>query len=311
MSFVLRMIAAAAMSVAAWAESADYRLGAGDTVTVQAREVEELVEKKYQIDAQGNLNLPVAGGLKVAGLTTQELEREVERRLREFYHRPAVTVVLTETQNRPVSVLGWVNHPGVYQLTGPRTLVEILSAAGGVRVDAGSAVHITRRVDQGELPLPGATKDAGEKFHTGAVGLRDILEGRNAVSSFQVKPHDVITVPKGEMVYVMGDVNKPGGFVLDYHEKITVLRALALSAGMQRTAAPKNARILRRPANGGEKKEIVFDLRKVLDGKQPDVDLMTDDILFVPSSLAKRATLRTIESVVQAGTGVAVWRGSR
>jgi polysaccharide export outer membrane protein len=116
----------------------------------------------------------------------------------------------------------------------------------------------------------------------------------------------VISVPRAETVYVMGQVMKPGGFPLDSHEEITVLQALSMAGGFDKTAQASNSKLLR-VGSGSERKEVPVDLRKILDGKTPDVAMLPNDILFIPNSLSKRAAIRAAETALQIGTGVLVW----
>src|SRR5260370_15449747 len=123
-----------------------------------------------------------------------------------------------------------------------------------------------------------------------------------------IQPNDVISVPRAELIYVVGEVKKAGGFPLDGHESLSVLRAISLSEGLLPTASPAGVRIHRGGQGVGERQEIAVDLKRILSGKAPDVSLQPDDILFVPSSASKKAGIRAIEAAIQLGTGVVIWR---
>ena len=118
----------------------------------------------------------------------------------------------------------------------------------------------------------------------------------------------MISVPKGELVYVIGEVRKSGGFILSEQETVSVLQALALAEGLQKTAKPQNARILRPVAGSSTRVDISIDLKKVLAGQAMDVTLQTNDILFVPGGKIRGPLLQTLGTFVQIGTGVAIWR---
>jgi polysaccharide biosynthesis/export protein len=126
-----------------------------------------------------------------------------------------------------------------------------------------------------------------------------------------VRAHDVISVPRAEMVYVVGEVIRAGGFVLNEKENLSVLQALSLAGGLQPEAAPKNARILRAATKAEERKEVEVDVKSILQGKVPDVSLMADDILFIPGSGTKKASRRVLEAAIQTISGVAIWRSAR
>jgi len=139
--------------------------------------------------------------------------------------------------------------------------------------------------------------------------VKAIMEGRNPQLNITIKPQDVISVPKGEMVYVIGSVKKSGGFVLGEKENVSVLQALSMAEGLDRLAAPRNAKILRAEKGvDSARKEIPIDLRNILEGKAGDIALQSDDILFVPNSVTKSATIRGLEAALQIGTGFALYR---
>jgi polysaccharide export outer membrane protein len=178
--------------------------------------------------------------------------------------------------------------------------------AGGLRPDSGSFVNITRDLKWGRLPLPGAKDDSSGRYSSASVDLKMLMEAKDPSQNILVRPDDVITVPRAQMVFVIGEVLKTGGYVLNDREKMSLLEALSLAGGVNRTASPQNARVLR-AKNGSEREEIPVDLKKILEGKASDFDLRAQDILFVPSSATRRASLRAIEAAIQIGTGV-VWR---
>jgi polysaccharide export outer membrane protein len=149
----------------------------------------------------------------------------------ELVNDPHVTVSIVEFRTQPVSILGAVKQPGVHQLQGEKNLFEVLSTAGGLREDAGYSVRITRRLEWGKLPLPDAVNDPSGEYSTASVSVKAIMEGRNPQLNITIKPQDVISVPKGEMVYVIGSVKKSGGFVLGEKENVSVLQALSMAEG--------------------------------------------------------------------------------
>jgi polysaccharide export outer membrane protein len=155
--------------------------------------------------------------------------------------------------------------------------------------------------------LPGAANDSTNGFSVAQVSIKSLLEAKNPEENILVKPYDVISVPRGETVYVIGEVLKAGGFLLNDSEQVTVLQALSMAGGLDRMAQPKHARILRRIPTAS-RTEIPVDLRKILDGRTEDVRMQAEDILFVPNSVPKRAAIRALEAAIQLGTGVAVYR---
>jgi polysaccharide export outer membrane protein len=142
----------------------------------------------------------------------------------------------------------------------------------------------------------------------GTVNLKQIMDAEDPQGNILIFPHDVITVPKAEMVYVIGDVKRSGGFALGQDESISVLQALSLAEGLNGTADTRHARILRLDTNTSQRVETYVDVKKILSGKSGDVRLLGDDILFIPGSIGKKTTLRAIEAAVQTGSGLVIWR---
>lgn len=221
---------------------------------------------------------------------------------------PEVSIFIVEFRSQPVSVIGSVRNPGVHQLQGRKTLVEVLSDAGGLAPDAGHSIKITRRIEWGPIPLPGAAPDSSGQFSVAEASLRGIMEAKSPEQNILVRPHDVISVPRAEMVYVIGQVQRSGGFILNERESLSVLKALSLAGGLDRTASPKNARILRASSGASNRLEIPVDLKTILSGQTRDVPMQPEDILFIPSSLPKKAVIRAAEAAVQIGTGLVIWR---
>jgi protein involved in polysaccharide export with SLBB domain len=170
----------------------------------------------------------------------------------------------------------------VHQLQGEKTLLEVVSQAGGLNPTAGHAIRITRRKEWGPIPLPGAHEDETGQYYVAEVGVKEIMEARAPEKNILVKPNDVITVPKGELVYVMGAVKKSGGFVLGDRETVTVLQALSMAEGMDSYAQSGHAKILRRTSDPEKRQEIALNLKRIIEGRDHDVEMQSDDILFVP-----------------------------
>ena len=241
-----------------------YKLGPEDTLTVQVLDVADVPDRPVKIDKNGYIDLPLIGHIEAAGKTAPELEAAMAERLKKFVRNPRVSVHVSDYHSSPVSVLGEVNTPGVYQLSGPKHLLELISLAGGLRADAGSTVQITREVSAGSLDLPGARLDLTGKYQTVEVELASLTSGKDPSLNIFMQPEDVVSVPKADLVYVIGNVKKAGGFTLRAKEQMTVLQALSLAEGMDSTAAGQKAKILRKSEPGAERTEIAVDIKKIL-----------------------------------------------
>jgi polysaccharide export outer membrane protein len=286
-----------------------YVLGPDDQIVIRALHAEEISDKPFRIQPDGNINLAMIGGIAAAGLTVGELEAKLTESLRKYYVNPQATVTVTDFRSQPVSVVGAVTNSGVHQLQGHKTLLEILSMAGGPRPDAGPYIRITRDLRWGRVPLPNAHDDPRANSSVGEVNLRELVESRDPRQNILIYPQDVISVPAGGSVYVIGEVKKSGGFVLGTRSSLSVLEALSLAEGLQPRAAPRKARILRAiEGDKNKRQEEPVDLAKILDGSAPDVMLRSADILFIPNSVIKNATLRTVEAAIQIGTGLVILR---
>jgi polysaccharide biosynthesis/export protein len=285
-----------------------YTLGPNDQITFWGIDADEIVNKQFRIDPEGDVNLPMLGRLRAAGLTIRQFEETLNKQLSTYIREPHVVVAITEFRSQPVSVLGAVRSPGTYQLQGRKTVVEMISLAGGFREDAGNTVKITRELEWGKIPLSNANIDPLGKFSVAEVRIKEILEAKNPEDNILMMPNDVITVPRGELVYVIGEVNKAGGFILTERSNMSVLQALSLAEGSQHTADTRHAKILRLEPGQEQRTEIAVNLKKILDGTSNDVPLQAGDILFVPGSTAKKAGVRTLEAMIQVGTGIAIWR---
>jgi polysaccharide export outer membrane protein len=284
-----------------------YRLGPGDEIKVFQENAPELDGKTARVDDLGFVNLPLAGRLKLSGMTLEESEQALVPPLGKYLVSPNPVVSITDYRSQPVSVLGAVNTPGVLQLQGRKTLLEMLSMAGGVRQDAGTEIQITRRLSFGALPLPGAKPDASGDFSTAKINLVTLLKGMAPESNIAIVPQDVISVQRAELIYVTGSVKKPGGFPLSTNGSISVMQALSLAEGVAPDAASHNARIVRSLNGDGERQEIRVDVGNILRGKSPDFDLQARDILFIPDSTSKKMATRFAEAALQAVVGIAIW----
>jgi polysaccharide biosynthesis/export protein len=181
-----------------------------------------------------------------------------------------------------------------------------------LRQDAGAQVEITRRVVNGPIPLKTEHRDASGDFSSATVDLPTLVNGRDPSDNILISPNDVISVPRAEMVYVTGNVNKPGAFPLNEHNGITVLQAISLAEGLKPEASAKNAKVFRPKGDGAEKEEIPVNVSaimngKTVNGKSPDFTLQARDILFIPDSTSKKAGVRAAEAAVQAVTGMLIW----
>ncbi|MBI1354260.1 MAG: hypothetical protein GC160_07935 [Acidobacteria bacterium] len=299
---LLCALALAAVSAAERTESplqpggrdAAYRVGPGDVLEIAVFEVEEL-SRSAAVAADGRIRLPLIGPVEVQGLTPPEIETKISAGYADGYLRdPQVSVAVVDFRSQPVSVLGAVREPGVYQLLGRRRLSDVLALAGGLSEEVGDTIRIGRGGD-GE--------GAGEL----QVSVGALLSGETTPQNDPyIEPHDSIQVGKAGIVYVLGAVGRPGGFPIKDQEPMTVLRAISLAEGDEGVAARKRARVIRR--RDGQESEMPIRLDRILEGKDPDPTLEANDIVYLPDSKLKKSLNRGSEAVIQMATGVVIWR---
>jgi len=292
---------------AATASSTSYVLGPEDLITVRVFAADDIPDKPAQIDNNGSVTLPMIGLVHAAGLTVEQFQANLVTAYKKYFKDPQVTVQVNEFHSQPVSVAGNVNTPGVVQLRGNRNLMEVISMAGGLRPEAGDQALITRNLSEGTIPVSGAFTDPTGKYSVAHINIREVMSGKDPVGNIVMKPHDVVTIPRARMIYVLGNVTKPGGFVLTDNESMSISKAIALAGGWDKTASLSGARVLR-ASGGAEREQIPLNVKKILENKAPDVEMRPDDILYIPNSNSKTFGAMGLASAIGVGTGIAIWR---
>ena len=306
----------------------DYRIGFDDVLDIGVFEAQEL-NREVRVSSAGEISLPLLESVHAARLTPRELELVLQELLRRTYMKdPHVSVFVREMQSHPVSVLGAVRRPGVFQVRGSKTLLEILSLAEGLADDAGETVIIMRGAGlqnnaSRDTEIASFTKESSSNGENASdsgppknglpsgnivqVNLKDLLDSSDIRQNPIVNPGDIVKVLRAGIVYVVGEVQRPGGFVMKSNEKMSVLQAIALSGGLTRTASKSGARIIRTDEQSGKREETPIDLAKILSGKTPDPMLEARDIIFVPNSAAKTTFSRGLEAATQTLAGFLVF----
>jgi len=267
----------------------DLHIGIGDLLQITMFGTQDF-NADFRVSSSGNISLPPLGLVHVAGMSTSEAEQSIERQLVEggFYREPRVSVFEKEYVTQGVSILGEVKNPGVYPLLADRHLLDLLSQAGGLTPNASKSVSVTH---------------AGQ--NTPSVVTLSSDPELAATSNPRIQTGDTIVVATAGVVYVIGNVNKPGGYPMTDNQ-ITVLQALALAGGNSPMAALDRAQIVRQVK--GARESVPISVKKILDGRNKDVRLQAEDILFIPGSAGKNAATRSMEAILQAAVGVAIYR---
>ena len=268
-------------------------IGPGDLIEVSVYGAPDYI-KDVRVGSTGEITLPLAGTLKVGGLTPAQAEALIAKRLSDgnFFNDPRVSVLQKEFSSQGISILGEVQKPGVYQMHGPRKLYDALSTAGGTTPRAGNTVSLLPRSDSQKAEVVTLSYDGKS----------------SSQSNIYVYPGDTIVVSKAGVVYVVGDVRLPGGFVME-NSRMTILQAYAMAQGAGPYAALDRAQLIHKAEAERPPQETQISLKNILAAKSPDINLQPDDILFVPTSTAKKVATRTIEAIVQTASGMAIYRG--
>jgi polysaccharide export outer membrane protein len=266
----------------------NYVLGPNDQILIRAPEAEEIDNRPFRIDGDGNVNLPLVGHIHAAGMTLQEMEADLVKRLREYIREPQVFVTVVQFRSEPVFFVGLFVRPGIYPLQGNRTLMEMLSSVGGLQQNADRHITVTRHEEYGPIPLPDVVVDAEKKVSTVEINLGSLRQNMNPAENILLQPYDVISVGRAEPVYVNGEVTKVGGIELGERDSIPILQALTQSGGFTRDAKKAKVRILRQIEGTTRRAVIEVDVSQLLDGKGFDVPLEPGDIVYIPRSYTRQ-----------------------
>ena len=272
-------------------QSRKLSIGPGDELDVSVYGVPEL-SQHVRVETSGDVHLLLIGAAHVAGLSSEEAQAVIEKELVEgrFIKNPHVTVYVKEFTTQSVSIVGEVNKPGSYPALMTRRLYDAFQEAGGLTPTAGKVSISHPR----QLNNPTVITLSNDPI-------------KSAQANVEVMPGDAITVSKAPIVYVMGEVTKPGGYVLDDDSnvegsRLTVMRVMALASGPVHGAALGKSRIIRRTAKGLQ--ELPIRLKQIMAGKAPDLPLQAEDILYVPGG--RNGTY--LNSVLSTLTTAAIYR---
>jgi polysaccharide export outer membrane protein len=267
----------------------DYKIGPEDLLEISVFEDEKL-NKTVRVSSQGNISLPLLGILKVKGLTGNELEKEIRDLLAEKYFQdPHVSVFIREYRNQRISVIGAVEKPGVFDVTGQKTVLEMLAMAGGLKGEPNSAGQLlfVIRSPQPEEGTSEDKKDSEEQSpKTFVIDLEELLIKGDLALNIPLMHGDVINVPVSGKVFVGGEVKSPGGFPM-LGRRMTVGQAITLAGGLKYEANAYETKIFRYPEKGTEKETLSIDVYAIQKGEAEDINLRENDIIIVPKSGVK------------------------
>jgi polysaccharide export outer membrane protein len=247
-----------------------------------------------RVSPAGTVTLPMVHEVQIGGMDEQSAAHAIEAALiaQGMLLHPLVSVLVTSYAGQDVSVLGEVVHPGVYPYTLHHRLLDLISAASGLALSAGRLVNIYHR-DDAKTPHPAVLDPSGT----------DTTADHNP----ELAPGDTVQVSRAGLVYVVGDVQRPGGFPVDPAQGLTVVQALSLAWGPTQNAAMGKSLLIREQKGGRTLTSL--NLKRMLHGQEPDQPVHDRDILYVPDSTAKNIWNRTVESAIQSAIGVTIYAG--
>ncbi|HZN54295.1 MAG TPA: polysaccharide biosynthesis/export family protein [Candidatus Polarisedimenticolaceae bacterium] len=249
----------------------DYKIGRQDLLEIRVFDLKEL-DQTVRVADDGSITLPLLGRLQVAGLTKGELEGMIARLLEEKYVRnPQVTIFVKEYESKKVAVSGAVKKPDTYEMLGDKTLLEMISLAGGLDRDLGKEIVIFRPEEEGTKRI--------------AIDLDKLVYQADPALNVAVLPGDIVYVPSVEKVriFVTGAVKSPNLYEVPRSEPVTVLKAVTLAGGTTDRASQSKVQIIRTGPDG-QRQTIPVNLKKVKRGKAEDPVLQKDDLVLVPES---------------------------
>jgi polysaccharide export outer membrane protein len=268
----------------------DMLIGPGDEGEMKVYGIPEL-STHFRVESSGDTFLPLIGKFHMAGLSADAAQAQIDEKYESggFLRNPHVNIVIKEYMTQGISVLGEVSHPGIYSALNARRLYDLFLIAGGLTARAGKTVTITHSKEP-DKPVE--------------VTLASGLAANQA--NVEIQPGDTINVSRAGMVYVIGEVTRPGEFVMETTQTPSLLQILAAAAGPTHMADLSHARVIRRTPKGLESKDV--DLKKIMQAKAGDLEVQAGDIVFVPSSRTKGLMPGGAGGIVSMLANLAIYR---
>ncbi len=274
--FALAAVFAAATLPESLAQTAEpypgYRIGPKDLVRIQVYEVPELnVDRR--VAENGAVNLPLVGDVEVTGLTVEEMSRRLEELLAKYLQRASINVEVLEFRSRPISVLGAVNRPGPLAFSGRWTLLEAITQAGGLGAGHSGKIFVIRTASNGLTDQV-------------MIDAADLLVRADPKVNIPIFDNDLINVPAAVevTVYCLGEIATPGPVSFRSNERMTLLAAIARAGGLTDRAASRILIKRATPGTDAGSQELYADYKRILAGKDPDLELAQGDVIVVKES---------------------------
>jgi polysaccharide export outer membrane protein len=272
------------------AQNESLLIGPGDLIQVDVIDTPEL-EQQVRVTDSGTITLAYLGTVRIAGETPSGASEHIQNMLiaKEVMRHPQVNIRVQEYATQDVSIMGQVKTPGTYSITTPQTILKVLSMAGGL-TDVADRQVVVKRHNSSEESSYYVSNDAKQ-------ALSDMV---------MVNPGDIVLVAKAPIIYIMGDVNRPGGYAISTNDShLTVLQAIALAGSGNKTAVKSHVRLIRTTAQG-QTETTPIHLDAIEKGKLADIPLQPNDVIFVPFSWLKNAAMSSGQ-IAASTAGAAVY----
>lgn len=250
----------------------EYVIGPRDLLEIKVFELPEF-DQTVRVSENGTITLPLIGNVQVSGLTKEKLEKKLAELLDKYVKNAQVSVFIKEYQSSRVAIIGAVEKPGMYELVGRQTLLQMISQAGGFKENAANEIYVLREGQDGNTASI-------------AIDLEDLLLNGNQKLNIPIQPNDVINVPVDRLItiYVFGEVRNPGAIQVKMSKKITLLQAIAQAGGLSENASKRGV-IVKRKDKSGKEINMQVNLNDIIKGKKKDIPLQEGDVVIVKESI--------------------------
>ncbi|MBP6059719.1 MAG: polysaccharide biosynthesis/export family protein [Candidatus Saccharicenans sp.] len=250
----------------------EYVIGPRDLLEIKVFELPEF-DHTVRVSEDGSITLPLLGNVQVGGLTKDKAEEKLSGLLEKYVKKAQVSIFIKEYQSSRVAIIGAVEKPGMYELVGRQTLLQMISQAGGFKDTAANEIYVLREGQDGTTASI-------------SIDLEELLINGNQNLNIPIQPNDVINVPVDKLIniYVFGEVKQPGALQVKMSKKITLLQAIAQAGGLSENATKRGVTIKRRDKSGKEI-NITVNLNDIIKGKKKDIPLQEGDVVIVKQSI--------------------------
>ncbi|NMC65567.1 MAG: hypothetical protein GYA53_05445 [Acidobacteria bacterium] len=250
----------------------EYIIGPRDLLEIKVFELPEF-DHTVRVSEDGSITLPLIGNIQIGGLTKDKAEKKLSELLEKYVKKAQVSIFIKEYQSSRVAIIGAVEKPGMYELVGRQTLLQMISQAGGFKDTAANEIYVLREGQDGTTASI-------------SIDLEDLMINGNQNLNIPIQANDVINVPVDKLinVYVFGEVRQPGALQVKMSNKITLLQAIAQAGGLSENATKRGVTIKRRDKSGKEI-NLSVNLNDIIKGKKKDIPLQEGDVVIVKQSI--------------------------